>query len=47
MDSVERLLGFVPTCLKVFDAQGQQRLGLFADTYKGRVCCNEPPFNSF
>jgi asparagine synthase (glutamine-hydrolysing) len=29
MHSVERLLGFVPTCLKVFDAQGQQRLGLF------------------
>jgi asparagine synthase (glutamine-hydrolysing) len=36
MDSVERLLGFVPTCLKVFDAQGQQRLRLFADTYKAR-----------
>jgi asparagine synthase (glutamine-hydrolysing) len=36
MDSVERLLGFVPTCLKVFDAQGQQRLGLFADTFKAR-----------
>src|SRR6516165_5505003 len=36
MDSVKRLLGFVPTCLKVFDAQGQQRLGLFADTFKAR-----------
>ena len=36
MHSVERLLGFVPTCLKVFDAQGQQRLGLFADTFKTR-----------
>jgi asparagine synthase (glutamine-hydrolysing) len=36
MDSVERLLGFVPTCLKVFDAQGQQRLGLFADNFKER-----------
>jgi len=36
MDSVERLLGFVPTCLKVFDAQGQQRLGLFADSFKAR-----------
>ena len=34
MESVERLLGFVPTCLRVFDAQGQQRLGLFADTFK-------------
>jgi len=36
MHSVERLLGFVPTCLKVFDAQGQQRLGLFADIFKAR-----------
>jgi asparagine synthase (glutamine-hydrolysing) len=36
MHSVERLLGFVPTCLRVFDAQGQQRLGLFADTFKAR-----------
>ena len=26
----------VPTCLKIFDAQGQQRLGLFADTFKAR-----------
>ena len=34
MKSVERLLGFVPNCLRVFDAQGQQRLGLFADTFK-------------
>jgi asparagine synthase (glutamine-hydrolysing) len=34
MESVERLLGFVPSCLRVFDAQGQQRLGLFADTFK-------------
>jgi len=36
MHSVERLLGFVPTCLKVFDAQGQQRLGLFGDAFKAR-----------
>lgn len=34
MESVERLLGFVPACLKVFDAQGQQRLGLFRDDFK-------------
>jgi asparagine synthase (glutamine-hydrolysing) len=36
MDSVQRLLGFVPSCFKVFDAQGQQRLGLFSDTFKAR-----------
>ncbi len=34
LNSVERLLGFVPACLKVFDAQGQQRLGLFRDEFK-------------
>ncbi len=36
LHSVERLLGFVPACLKVFDAQGQQRLGLFSDAFKAR-----------
>lgn len=36
LDSVERLLGFVPSCMKVFDAQGQQRLSLFAADFKGR-----------
>jgi asparagine synthase (glutamine-hydrolysing) len=36
MESVERLLGFVPTCLKVFAATGQQRLGLFSDDFKAR-----------
>jgi asparagine synthase (glutamine-hydrolysing) len=34
--SVERLLGFVPTCLQVFDALGQQRLSLFHDDFKAR-----------
>src|SRR6185295_5958099 len=29
MESAERLLGFVPMCLKVFAATGQQRLRLF------------------
>jgi asparagine synthase (glutamine-hydrolysing) len=36
MHSVERLLGFVPTCLRVFAAAGQQRLGLFDDDFKAR-----------
>jgi asparagine synthase (glutamine-hydrolysing) len=36
MDSVERLLGFVPGCLKVFAAAGQQRLRLFDDSFKAR-----------
>jgi asparagine synthase (glutamine-hydrolysing) len=34
--SVERLLGFVPGCLKVFAAQGQQRLQLLADDFKSQ-----------
>src|SRR6185436_12773742 len=34
MESVERLLGFVPSCLKVFAAQGRQRLDLFAADFK-------------
>jgi asparagine synthase (glutamine-hydrolysing) len=36
LDSVGRLLGFVPSCLKVFAAQGQQRLGLFTDDFKAQ-----------
>src|SRR6516164_6538563 len=36
LDSVERLLGFVPGCLKVFAAQGQQRLQLLADDFKAQ-----------
>ncbi|HUL51462.1 MAG TPA: asparagine synthase (glutamine-hydrolyzing) [Candidatus Nitrosotalea sp.] len=36
LESVERLLGFVPSCLKVFAALGQQRLSLFADDFKTR-----------
>ena len=34
LDSVARLLGFVPGCLKVFAAQGQQRLQLMNDDFK-------------
>ena len=34
LDSAERLLGFVPGCLKVFAAQGQQRLQLLSDDFK-------------
>jgi asparagine synthase (glutamine-hydrolysing) len=36
LDSVERLLGFVPSCLKVFAAQGQQRQTLFDADFKAR-----------
>jgi asparagine synthase (glutamine-hydrolysing) len=36
LDAAERLLGFVPGCLKVFAATGQQRLGLFSDDFKAR-----------
>ena len=36
LSSVEHLLGFVPGCLKVFAAQGQQRLQLLADDFKSR-----------
>jgi asparagine synthase (glutamine-hydrolysing) len=34
LESVERLLGFVPTCLKVFAASGQKRRDLFAQDFK-------------
>ncbi len=34
LESVERLLGFVPACLKVFAAQGQQRHTLFATDFQ-------------
>jgi asparagine synthase (glutamine-hydrolysing) len=34
LDSVERVLGFVPGCLKVFAAQGQQRQTLFNVDFK-------------
>jgi asparagine synthase (glutamine-hydrolysing) len=36
LESAERLLGFVPGCLKVFAAQGQQRQSLFAADFKAR-----------
>jgi asparagine synthase (glutamine-hydrolysing) len=36
LESVERLLGFVPGCLKVFAAQGQQRQTLFDGDFKAR-----------
>jgi asparagine synthase (glutamine-hydrolysing) len=36
LESVERLLGFVPGCLKVFAAQGQQRLTLFNADFKAQ-----------
>jgi len=36
MESVQRLLGFVPGCLRVFAAQGQQRESLFRDDFKAR-----------
>jgi len=36
LESVERLLGFVPACLKVFAAQGQQRQRLFNLDFAGR-----------
>ena len=36
MESVQRVLGFVPGCLKVFAAQGQQRQRLFAEDFKAR-----------
>jgi len=36
LDSVERLLGFVPGCFKVFAAQGRKRCDLFAADFKTR-----------
>jgi asparagine synthase (glutamine-hydrolysing) len=36
MESVARLLGFVPMCLKTLDAQGRQRAGLFHDDFQRR-----------
>ena len=36
LESVERLLGFVPGCLKVFAAGGQQRQTLFDADFKAR-----------
>ena len=36
LKSVKRLLGFVPGCLKVFAAQGQQRQTLFDADFKAR-----------
>jgi asparagine synthase (glutamine-hydrolysing) len=36
LQSVERLLGFVPSCLKVFAAQGLQRERLFDADFKAR-----------
>ncbi|HTL54444.1 MAG TPA: asparagine synthase (glutamine-hydrolyzing) [Candidatus Limnocylindrales bacterium] len=36
LESVKRLLGFIPSCLKVFAAQGQQRLQLLGDDFMDR-----------
>jgi len=36
LESAKRTLGFVPGCLEVFAAQGQQRLSLFDDEFKAR-----------
>ena len=36
LESVERVLGFVPGCLKVFAAQGQQRQNLFDAEFRAR-----------
>jgi len=36
LESVERLLGFVPSCLKVFGAQGNRRRELFAADFRKR-----------
>ena len=36
LQSVERVLGFVPGCLKVFAAQGQQRQNLFDAEFRAR-----------
>jgi asparagine synthase (glutamine-hydrolysing) len=36
MESVERLLGFEPACLKVFHSWGQQRSSLFRDEFQAR-----------
>jgi asparagine synthase (glutamine-hydrolysing) len=36
LESVERVLGFVPGCLKVFAAQGQQRQDLFDAEFRAR-----------
>jgi asparagine synthase (glutamine-hydrolysing) len=36
LESVERVLGFVPSCLKVFAAQGAQRSTLFAEDYRSQ-----------
>jgi asparagine synthase (glutamine-hydrolysing) len=42
LESAERLLGFVPGCLKVFAAQGQRRLNLFADDFKTQFSGFDP-----
>ncbi len=36
LESSKQLLGFIPSFLEVFDAAGQQRLGLFDDDFKAR-----------
>jgi asparagine synthase (glutamine-hydrolysing) len=36
LESVERLLGFVPACLKVFAAQGEQRQAIFDADFKAQ-----------
>jgi asparagine synthase (glutamine-hydrolysing) len=36
LESAKRTLGFVPGCLEVFAAQGQQRLSLFDSDFKAR-----------
>ena len=41
MESAEKLLGFVPGCLKVFAAQGQQRRSLFASQFKDQFAARD------
>jgi asparagine synthase (glutamine-hydrolysing) len=41
LSSAERLLGFVPTCLKVWAASGQKRRDLFAHDFKTRFASHD------
>ena len=41
LESVERLLGFVPGCMRVFDAWGQLRKQILSDDFKGRFASRD------
>jgi asparagine synthase (glutamine-hydrolysing) len=41
MESVERLLGFIPSCLKVFAAQGLQRRGMFSADFHAKFAARD------